>query len=91
LLQKFRRQQLRDVQGEAVLGIPRVLDNKGDAASQTFPKGLRPGGAYAPEGKKGNFFFVPAFHFSDLRIKLYAKWKEFIKEQAVDPDQPSGI
>ncbi len=26
--------------------------------------------------------------FSDLRIKFYAKWKEFIKEQAVDPDQP---
>jgi hypothetical protein len=25
---------------------------------------------------------------SDLRIKFYAKWKEFIKEQAVDPDQP---
>jgi hypothetical protein len=29
--------------------------------------------------------------FSDLRIKFYAKWKEFIKEQAVDPDQPRGI
>jgi hypothetical protein len=25
---------------------------------------------------------------SDLRIKFYAKWKEFIIEQAVDPDQP---
>jgi hypothetical protein len=28
---------------------------------------------------------------SDLRIKFYAKWKEIIKEQAVDPDQPRGI
>jgi hypothetical protein len=28
---------------------------------------------------------------SDLRIKFYAKWKEFIKEQAVVPDQPRGV
>jgi hypothetical protein len=28
------------------------------------------------------------FWVRDLRIKFYAKWKEFIKEQAVDPDQP---
>ncbi|MFH0787429.1 MAG: hypothetical protein V2B13_07410 [Pseudomonadota bacterium] len=28
---------------------------------------------------------------SDLRIKFYAKWKEFIEKQAVDPDQPRNI
>ncbi len=28
---------------------------------------------------------------SDLKIKFYAKWKEFIKEQAVDPDQPRNL
>jgi hypothetical protein len=27
----------------------------------------------------------------DLRIKFYARWKEFIEEQAVDPDQPRGV
>jgi hypothetical protein len=25
--------------GRSCIGIPRALDNKGDAASQTFPKG----------------------------------------------------
>jgi hypothetical protein len=26
-----------------------------------------------------------------IRIKFYAKWKDFIKEQAVDPDQPKYL
>ena len=43
--------------GRSRINSLRVLDNKGDAASQTFPKGLRPGGAYAPEGKNESIFY----------------------------------
>jgi hypothetical protein len=49
--------------GRSGIGLPRVLDNKGDAASQTFPKGLWPGGAYAPEGKKKSIFSLSQ-HFT---------------------------
>ena len=42
-LQKSRMLELRDGKGEAVLILPRTLDNKGDAASPTFPKGKKHG------------------------------------------------
>jgi hypothetical protein len=43
--------------------------------------------ASAPEGKKKAILSLSKhFTLGDLRIKFYAKWKKFIKEQAVDPD-----